>query len=1205
MIGCPVKTSEEWKKIVKDIKEKFNVDDKKADDLASYAFHTHGEMPTSERAISILEAGVKFTTKKTVKQGITSLFRDRKLKSDAEKGYAFGMAEGKVIGAVEQAKLDKGQPDEALKAQEKERKEFVKLVSEYLNNNEKLRGKLSEAKIDAITRKASNVGTSEKNFNKFADYVDKVISAENYATDLKAAESFQKKMKTTFAETKDIVKRMKNLDIERLTPDELTEFNRLSQQYINSTKAVTFREYAPFDKAKSEKALSKLEKAVSDSIIKEAESVYDILGLTEEEVGLLNDFMDAENKDEFYQNLNEAKKKTLRYNLERTSEYAKIGLQEFLIKSKAEMTAKYGKELTSQLEDISNMDVSLITNPKDLAEAVKTINNSIINNSNSNVGKVHATVKAYERLPNLISITSTVVKPIIGALRKSYYDTPIILKAIFGSRRIAAAVRYMTGYEGVISASSSAETQTSIKKKAWVEFKKKNQIDNSAETDTIMGIYSRLNDVKINSENVDFINEKKQLRASIDRLLVSENGDDIKFGELLERFYNENVEPHETHSDFIESFRINHPKEIIGADWISQNLWKEKKQEFKNHAESNLNETFDADERNDYHPKVYYRTEASTEVVDPSASRFELDSDKPRETGRSKERTLKGDLPKGKVVDYRFEYNTFKNYQDELFEIGSFHDAMLFHKMANIDGFSQVFGGAENSAFFEKTYNIQYKILREGKRNLDELNKSTFVAISRTVKNLGSSLALGRISQVLSQATPGLSTAFQAPKYLYNVLRTKGLGNIELYNLSTIGARGEELGSAGKAEGVETLAYGKLKTGWKSALNWAAKKTGQAREIVLKPLASTDVSLAKKSFLSYYLKYMNEIAGVKVSAKDLSTEHLRMDETRKTAISYAQQAVDETQGVSNRVMLSVLKRNDGGNIIAEVAKNTLIPFNNFSSNSKARLIEDINKGFKGNAEQKKEAWTDIAGSLTEAAGFSAINAFVVTGIWRYGLKSVMAKVFGLEESDESALEYTSKRFKMFYTGFAREIILSGFGGAVESGGINLLNRFAYHVSQLSSDESGVDYYTWLKQDPLFKPPYEPSNSEVANFINGMGGYGIAFRAVSETGGDLTSYVTKNVEDKYSFKKFSEKPGKKTSMQMTVEKDVPITDEQRHFFLFLGMMEGVSLLGLGEQDLIRAAQSMKQDIIRGGSSTKSSEKGFGKEFSSGGFGKKFK
>ena len=56
MPKCPLKTSKEWKDIVKDIKERFKVDDKKADDLASFAFHTNGDMPTPKRAIEILEA---------------------------------------------------------------------------------------------------------------------------------------------------------------------------------------------------------------------------------------------------------------------------------------------------------------------------------------------------------------------------------------------------------------------------------------------------------------------------------------------------------------------------------------------------------------------------------------------------------------------------------------------------------------------------------------------------------------------------------------------------------------------------------------------------------------------------------------------------------------------------------------------------------------------------------------------------------------------------------------------------------------------------------------------------------------------------------------------------------------------------------------------------------------------------------------------
>lgn len=1243
---CPNKSSEPWKKLVTDLKEEFG---DRAEDIAKFTFFKKGDIPTIEEARQILSGNRKATISKDVRSELKSFVSA--LKQGREEGFLAGaMNQGKKMakeiaditkGAISKVndlvdKVKKGLLNESeLKAKIKELgyekvwieaearlggeisgkasgrkegrlderktgKEFADRVSEYLKTNEKLRGRLSEKQVDAIARRAAKIGTSERAYANFTEYVDKVISNENYNEQVNDVKNLQKKMKKTFAESESFMNRMKRVNVENLSQEDLDVFNKMSEEYVNSQKGVSVDKYAPFDLAKNESLLGKIEKNVSDKIIADAESKYEVYGLDAEEAQLLNEYMEAEDPDMYFDNLDEAKQKTLKEKMNKVAGYSQIGLAETLPENEEFFLENYGKDFVNQLKEIANADLSKITNLKDLTDIIKTIDNAITNKTNSNIGNIHSKVKAVVNMSILEKATNNAKMFVLNNFGKIYYDTPIILKAIFGNRELAAKIRYYTGWDGVINASSKAEVQTYNLRKQWDSFRKSIGLGDSANEDAIMGIYSRLNDVRVGIEDADFLNEKKQLESSIDSLLKSDREENKEFGKFLQRVYEFSVKDYNTHADFVKNFKDSHPQEVAGVEWISENVWKKNEKDFRNHAESNLNRTFDGDARKGYHPKRYTSVREETKVGSPEDDIFEISSKRPKETGRDKDRILEGKLPDNKVVDYRFEYNTFKNHQEILFEIGSYHDKLMFYKMSGMKGqWDDLFGGNKNASFISQTAEQQYKLLRFGKVNADKLSRTWFISIARASKNVGSAIGLGRGSQVISQSTPAIQTIFQAPKYFYDVITTRGLGDIQLFNESSIGARGLELGSAGRSESTESLSYNKLQKGVSKILTNISKVTGKARELSLKPLSWADVGVAKKSFLAYYLKYMNEVKGIKVTAADLPTEHLKLDDARREALSYAQQAVDEFQGVSNKALLSELKRNDSGDAIGELARTIAMPFNNFASNTRARILEDAQKARLGNSTQRVEALKGLAGTTAEATAFSAVAAFIVTGILRYGLKSVMASAFGIDKEKEDVYKVVSDKFKQFYTGIAREMIVSGFGGAAESAGVSGLNHMAYSFQQLTKQESGKDYYQWLKEEPLFKPQFvaPPATNFFEEVSNNSGGYGIGIRTGQQSYEDIQAGITGKATSSYGYQKYVEKGDKETTSQFSIKEKIELNPEDKDFFIFLGIMEGMSVLGVSEQDITRSGQALKYDILKknkpkGGGSASPFGKGLG-------------
>lgn len=1188
-----------WGKLVDSLRDKYG---ENAERMVEYAFYQKGDVPTKQEVLNYLSKSEKKSLSQTVKKGINDMVKEMSKKTKEMMGYNYGFAEGSLAGQVSGKREGR---EEGVKVGKKEleslQKEMSNKLLAYLKTNESLVGKLSEKQINAIIKRANELGYSEAKYKKLTEYIDKVISKENYLEDLSNGQSMQQKLTKPLANAADLIKRMKSISLSDLTAKELIDFNSVAKSFINSKKPISSGLYEPFDANNAEKIISAIESSVSGRRVDDMKNMYGIIDLNAEEANLIEDYMASSNKDEYLANLEEAKKKELRFNMERIANYSLLGLKDKLSTEKPMLESLFGKNFVEKLDRISNLDTSKIVDTAQLSELTKIVDNMIINNTNANIGNAYSIVLANENLPKLSKLSKTVVVSTLNRIGQAYYDTAIVLKAIFGDRKVSGPVRALTGLEQVYNAGGLAETQTYTARKSWDKFRKENGISNDAETDFITKVYARLNDVRVGKEDEDYQNEKKQLELSIERLKASKKKEDNDMGGFLDAIYTELVSGVETHREFAEKAKKIYPKEVDSADWVSKNMWEKKKQEFKRHAEENLNETFDAEERPNYHPKTYMRIYDRVEVDSPDSRDPKIDVVNPKETGRSKERTLRGVLPEDKVVDYRFEYSTFKTYQDEIFEIESYEAAKTFKYMSKIKGFDEIFGGEQNANFVKNTYNQQYKTLRYGQKNADVLSGSVGLSVLRSARNIGTAIGLARGTQFLTQATPAMSTIIQAGKYFYDVLRSGVSPEIKLFDYGIIGARGFEMGSIGKSESTQALSYTKTKRGVAKRLTQYSQWTGRNRDRVLKILAKTDESVARKSFLAYYLKYMNEVAGIKTTAKDLSTEHLRMDETRKIAISYAQQAVDETQGSSSRVLLSELKRNDSGSSIAEIMKTIAMPFNNFASNTKARIIEDGRKLMIGNKEQKIEAGLDLLGTTIESTAFAGINAFVLGGVLRYGIKQVFSKIFGID-NDEELYAAVSSRFKQFYTNVTREMLFSGVGGTVENAGIEAANRVAYWMMTMSGNESGKDYYEWLRKDPMFKPPFEQKKEGLSNVISNLGGYGIAFRTGMDGYNDVSGAITGEVKSEYTFSKQVGKGGVSGKLSGDFEKVVRLNDNQRNYYMFMGLLNGAAIFtGYTDADILRATQSMKYDIEKKGSKSQYPKKVKKSGFMGGGFG----
>lgn len=1191
MIACPVVTSKEWMKLIDDIKteySKFNFDDKKINELANIAFHVKGtgEIPTSKEALKILYDGSIGFTNRTIK--------------DAFKNF-FGEMTPEVQGAANVAAVNI----------ESTRKEFVKKVSEFLKTNEKLRGKLSEKQIDAITRKASSIGISKTSFDRFTKYVDKVVTKQNYVEDVSKGKEAQKKMKPNeaFGVVKDTVKRMKSLDISRLSSEEVADFNNLANFYLETTKGYE----KTFDKKQAEAILDRLEKSVKEDLdkeaaemIKETESNYGLTDLTEEEANLMNEYMDSEDQDTFIEGLDENSKEKLRNNLERTSAYSLIGLKERLdsITSKSaspkqKRTGKIfeqqvGKKNVEYLKEISKADVSLLTS-KELAELIKGVNNSIVNNSNNNITNIYASVKAAEGIKNLLYSTAIIPKTTLGGFAKLYYNLPVALKGIYGNAKAESAYRYYTGYDYVMNASAMSHSLIYKKKDGYLDRYEKtlknNKIEDSPENDVKCSVYAHLIDVRVGKENADFLNNKKTLKESIEGYLNSEDKDLQKAGELANAIYQEVVSAFDNYTDFQKNFKVKYNGEHEAVTFFI-NMNKDNAKKYQEYASSAKNRPIDLSERENFTHRFYKNLEGKvTQAESLDEQKRKQTTEQPLDTGRSKDRTLFGILPKGKVLDLiNFKYNMLTEHTNVLFEQEAYLGAAIFEKIsgkgdkARAADFEKLVGGKSNADFLKTDYNVSLNLLKYGKQATDNLGKIGVFQAAEAIRSASSVVALAGGSQAVKQLTPGVNTLVQNPIYFAKTLgiSRKSLINLPLLNLRTIGARGVEMAMISGAESSRKLSYSKTVNRFSKIGSILRQSKAKFTEWSLAALTNVDTNVAKRSFVSFYLEYMDK-NGSPVSLKDLPTEHLRMNDLREEALSYAQQKTDLTQAPSKKEMMSAIQKSSDTGL--KIVQNVIMPFNNFASNNRARMLEDIRKLSLGNASQKKEAGISIVSYAVETAAYSAAKVYAANAFYRYGLKELLGYLFNIDVKDQDPAEIFAKNFKNFYTTATREFMFSGFGGAAESSFMSVLNYTAFLVEKktLPFAETNKEYFDYIHKDPFFKPQYTPPKNGLGMVLNNTGGYGILFSEALDAVSNGKAAYTGIAKDEYGFEKMTVSSGKQVDSYFSVTQDIKLTQEQRDFYMWLSIVQGISLSsGLRDNDLMNAWKGMRYDIIKKGS-----------------------
>jgi len=150
----------------------------------------------------------------------------------------------------------------------------------------------------------------------------------------------------------------------------------------------------------------------------------------------------------------------------------------------------------------------------------------------------------------------------------------------------------------------------------------------------------------------------------------------------------------------------------------------------------------------------------------------------------------------------------------------------------------------------------------------------------------------------------------------------------------------------------------------------------------------------------------------------------------------------------------------------------------------------LQKIIMGDFTQKGIATRSLIATSAESVAYNAVKLYAIKTIYyQFGLKTLVATIFNINQDDKNFEEIIAKKFTEFYTNVTRDLAFSGGGSFIENGAIDGINY-------LISKNMDVKYSEYIKDNPFFKPSYTPIKENddikksVAMVATYAGGYGI-------------------------------------------------------------------------------------------------------------------
>jgi len=1054
--------------------------------------------------------------------------------------------------------------------------DFANNVTDYLKSAVKS-GTISSRQGAVLASRAAKIGKSQYRLDKFLEYAEKVFDNADYVDKVSNATTLQQRIRkatksaSTFADHLPVLDDLKRIPIENLSAESLDKFIDISEQYTASKLPVSNENYAPFNLENARNTLADIQSELDQKIIDKAEELTGLSDLSAEDSQMVLDALDAENPDVYIDNLEASKKKALTDALRTQASYSQMGAKDVL--SDPLFTENIPKKGVDMLRQIANADLTNV-DAKSLVPLIKTLDNSITNGSIANVGKVYDAVRSVNDAETLKKLNTQEKLFQLNKLQEATESLPVLLKSIFGHSSLASNFRRLTGFDDVFNGGSKTELSLNRTHKSWENYKKENKIGNSAEDRYSRGMYAVLiqneggNRVQVNDQ---FLINKRKIEQSIEAM--KQRISTQKEADALEKVYMKDFAPFDNVEQMQSDYASKYPEQVKAVKFF-QDQFGSIKNELKFITEAYQNERFE--EVNNYTPLSYRFIDNSLSQT-PEAGMYFVDryTGRPKQTPTTISRSGSSNIPTGTALDLDFDFNMFNKLKRANYDINTIGGRSKFSEMSKLKNFTESVGGGDNKERLIRQYNKAERTQAGDKSENDAAGELMQYVLS-PARKLAGSFALGGFTQLPKQyISVGIKTLFTLGKdapILLDVMKNANNRKIPLLELASISNRGSRQGGVNIGDNLPL--ENRAAEGVRKVLNKYGTLIDRTTSLALKPLEFGDSSIARQSWLSYYMKYMKD-HGQPIDASELATEHERIDPLREEAMSYANQMVDETQVVSNAALQADLSRNQG-NQWKEVLRNIFVPFNTFSANTRARMVEDFKFARYGNAAQRAEALRDLAGNAAEMAAFNSLKIFALKYLLYEPGKDFLNWVFGLNIKDDNEQEALLRDIKRMRTDMIKDVTVSGIGSLGENSLIDAFNGMQWIINRKTDPDFKVPYSEFIKKDAFLYPNHRAT---VHPLLDQMGSYGILPKELLQDYRDIEGAVTGSYLNEYAYTKEKESDNKSTKMTIQNAENMELDSNQQNYLKLVAAADALGLLGLRDADVMRILQSTKKSMFQ--------------------------
>lgn len=1064
----------------------------------------------------------------------------------------------------------------------KSAKEIIEQTINDAKEKKLFRG-ITSATVMANALKKLNKAVTPRQISNVINYVKKVIDNNNYDNDIREARSIQKGIKNLL-KSKSITRSKVNLDTARdflkINPNNVSDidaYKRIASQikdnltglqinkdfeFKNDTYKVSNKETVEY----IDNQLKFQEKELENRLKEEYNNLVwtgtlPVEGMTYEQY-----------KDMLNTNITDAEFKTEQDATKQEIKDQKLNFVKALVTAKVKHELPNYTEATTPLENkilqsLADIDLSKL-DMKDLIKINDVINNILTNNNfvgSGDVAKIadyQKSLKAIEAFKkktglNMLSLGSKLHQKALQSL----LSNDMVIEFITNSTKASAEVKRLLSIDALMAGNAKATIQHRATVNKYMKERSKVKNANTSENRLVRGIYSYMiqeNGGTVDDLKYEFDRKKALVKESYIALKNSKDEENQREGEILEKIYNqllegsESIEDIETKLDKMPLGDFN--KKAVGY-WIREH--NQYKTEFLEQGEIYNNTV--AEDINNYTATRYKKIAGSK----PDDADIELQKQiftgnklTEKASGSKTKRNKNLVLPANKVLNFDFDSVQADALHENLYDLHTTESIALLNQLfSNPESGIEALGGERNFALLK---NVMRNTVMAQRKDVpfenDDLGKFINKALdSVAVKSIRMSLAsVTQIPKQYISVMVNTMTNLSTDAALY----FKALGisnNLELFNEANIGLRGTTTAGYTKENSI----LGDESVGFKTGLKLAAQKAGDAGksiyEALMKPLEWSDVSVARTSWLAFYMQDLKK-QGVDIDKINWENEHLKANGEAK---AFADQKVSILQNANDASSMPDAFKNT--NSWKRFVKNIALPFSSFSMNQRARMTSDARKLYYGSIDGRASAIKSLTATALEAATFNAFKTFVMGRATTLVAGGIIRALTNWDDDDKSN-DYESKNW---FWNTMSDIFFSGMGEATQKGLQIATNTIK------KSLVGGEDVFYQYKPDEY--------KTGIPNWTSNFGMYGAFPTKIFEVL-HQSQYLDKKHERviKGGF------DGKQ------VLKEVKMTDNQNNLARLSFAVDALSLAGVSDQFISQVNSKVKKRL------DKSMNKRFGKQ-----------